>query len=209
MILNNYIGDLQEYCQKAKLNLPEYNFSSENKFFRCEVKIYSNKVFHSSLHTTKKSAAQEAAQFALQYLRTNIKKESIIEKTIITNGNTLVLVDLENYPQMDTSGFVYPNSEFVGFVGKCSSFAQNLHGLKEKYEFMKIIVVDSVLNDAVDHFITMYIGMNISKYNNIIIVTRDKFAGCSVDAARQLSKNIKILHAASSVECQQHLQSLV
>lgn len=78
-------------------------------------------------------------------------------KEVITVGNTLVLVDLENYPQMAlTNGFVYPNTDFIGFIGKCSSLAQHITTIKEKYNFMSIVVVDSVLNDAVDHFISMY-----------------------------------------------------
>lgn len=63
---------------------------------------------------------------------------------------------------------------------------------------MDIIIVDSVLSDAVDHFISMYIGINLTKYENMIIVSRDKFVGCSIDAVNQLAKNVKILHAATS-----------
>jgi hypothetical protein len=75
---------------------------------------------------------QEAAQFALDYLKYGNDTPQLVNelpvftpKEVLTFGNTLVLVDLENYPQMVlTNGFVYPNTDFIGFIGKCSSLGK-------------------------------------------------------------------------------------
>jgi hypothetical protein len=203
---SNYIGLLQEYCQKSKVELPSYSTIEDNKLFQCQVKLFNGETFIGGFHTTKKSAMQESAQLAIEHLKNcscvyktnSLTKIPVNPTKVVIQKQTLVLIDLENYPQMNLNGLEYVNVKFIGFVGKCSALAQHQHTFQHKYNFMDIIIVDSVLSDAVDHFISMYIGINLTKYENMIIVSRDKFVGCSIDAVNQLAKNVKILHAATS-----------
>lgn len=218
----NYKGLLQEYYQKQGLDLPIYTYTSCNGTSGWIAHLQTKHAqYNSAPCGSKKEADQAVAQMALEPLL-NVKNKPSQQTTqtnLSTKQFTLVVVDLENYPQIDTPDFLntqFTNVQFNGFVGKCSSHAQI--DLPRKYPFMSVCIVNSVLPDAVDHYISMYIGQFIgmtagllqygSQHNyNIIVLTRDRFVGCTIDAARQIEPelNIDIVHAVNAKECYDYL----
>lgn len=139
-----------------------------------------------------------------------------IRETIKTTNGTIVLIDLENYPQINTPNFlnsIFENIEFKGFVGKCSSHAQM--NLSSKYPFVDVEIVDSAHKDAVDHYISMYVGTILQKYLqkydgklNLIILTRDRFGGSACDAIKQFFPETNAYHVTKADECMELLKKL-
>jgi hypothetical protein len=181
---------------------------------------------------SKKEADQAASKIALDVFGyQDVKHEELTaiskyccRETISTINKSLVLVDLENYPHINTPDFLntnFINTTFFAFVGKCSSHAQK--DLNAKYPFVDhFFIIDSVLPDAVDHYISMHIGSQLYQLKtdkisetekDFVILTQDRFAGCSVDCAKVMAKNLNvrefsIRHCVSALECYEYLKSL-
>lgn len=208
---------LQEYCQKHFGDLPTYLTELYSEYptiqFVSKVTLPNNLFFKTEKpFNSKKEAEKNVAQIALDYLQqqqngiqTITNKQSLVSKI-----PTWILVDLENYPQVNDPLFLntsFSNVRFESFVGKCSSFAQK--DLSSIYPFMhKITVVDSVYKNAVDHFISVRLGQLIcelyQKYPyTIIIISRDAFAGSLVDCFRQVvsDKKSHCYHVVTVKDC--------
>jgi hypothetical protein len=225
----NYKGLLQEYYQKEKLDLPVYSYVSSNSFpITWVAQLHTLRGnYTSASYASKREADQSVSYMAYMSLLTKIQLTPKFQN-LSTKFLTLVVVDLENYPQIDTPQFLttkFTNVQFSGFVGKTSSQAQMSQvDLERKYPFMGISIVNSLYPDAVDHFISMYVGHYIAKtadcYTNancnIIILTRDRFVGSTMDAARQFCTNyspiqiefhlnLNIVHAVTAQQCYDYL----
>lgn len=61
----SYKNQLQEFCQKNKLELPQYHTVLDKKAFNCTVRV-AGKCFDSSGCKTKKGSEQTVARVALQ-----------------------------------------------------------------------------------------------------------------------------------------------
>lgn len=61
----SYKNQLQEFCQKNKLELPQYQSVHEKKSFTCTVRV-AGKCFESTNCKTKKGSEQTVARVALQ-----------------------------------------------------------------------------------------------------------------------------------------------
>ena len=61
----SYKNQLQEFCQKNKLELPQYHSVHEKKSFTCTVHV-AGKCFESAGCKTKKGSEQSVARVALQ-----------------------------------------------------------------------------------------------------------------------------------------------
>jgi hypothetical protein len=174
--------------------------------------LENNICFESDWCCSKKEADKNVAQKAYEYVTGKKQekcKELCIKKSVFIENKTVVLIDLENYPHMNTPNFLntkFENVVFLGFVGKCSSYVHK--NLKELYPFIKIIIVNSAHKDAVDHFISMFTGMILDKYTNFLILTKDRFAGSAVDAAKQLNPTITIMHVVKADDCYKELLNL-
>jgi hypothetical protein len=256
----NYKGLLQELCQKRKMPLPTYSFKSYTSWpsptWSVTVSI-SDRNYVSDQYGTKKEAEQavaeiaykaesesmaiiippESASLASTAASSTSSTSSTQKRTLSTTKKTLVLIDLENYPQIDTPNFLntsFTNTTFFAFVGKCSSHAQK--DLNAKYPFVDhVFIIDCVLPDAVDHYISMHVGSQLYQlrvwldkleqglYNRsnsteaesqIVILTRDRFAGCTVDCAKVMAQQLMvdsvfgIHHCVNAKECYEYLYSL-
>lgn len=220
--MKNYKGLLQEYCQKQNITLPIYNHLSipSTPTPKWKTKIITTFGEYTSTEcNSKKEADQMVAEQVYNHVinnsnnttnnttnnaTNNATNNKILSKTtqlqlkplkpLKTKDKIIVLIDLENYPQMDDPFFFqheFVNIDFIGFVGKCSSHAQK--NLDQIYPFMKTITVNSVLKDAADHMISIYTGMLLLWIKipfHIIIITRDRFAGCTIDGIKQLSTEL-------------------
>lgn len=226
--MKNHKGRLQDWYQKHHLPIPVYSYHYALSEWVTVVTTVNGRF--TAKAASKKEAASAAAQQALLKLprRRNRKppsraanrhpplqqkqqqqKQEQQHQRYTARLCTLVLVDLENYPQIDgdflTTQFI--NVTIMGFVGKCSSLAQV--DLRLRYPFMSsIIIVDSVLPDAVDHYISLYAGSCIHHTYALLILTRDRFAGCVVDSVKQLFGDVHVIHVTNSARCYEELIKL-
>ena len=222
---------LQTYCQKRKLDLPVYTseFNNSTRQWTSSVSFTDEHQVH---HVTGQpqtrrtdadiSAAQEAYQTiapaALQ-LSDNIvaDKYHMLDLVLPVDGDTkpvYVLVDYENINKLN-----YLHNKFVNekgyplyvlkFVGYCNHKAETDEPTH---------VVQCNGRDAVDHFISMYLGMLIQKlckpvtltlqditHIRIIVLTKDIFGSHYTKFVDSLS-GIIVYHCASENSCMQLLK---
>lgn len=214
--------------------------------FRCIVTSAFGRYKSDGLCLTKKSAEQSAAKNACEYLYITTKgtvsdvtprdtaSDNVLSETMhnfdvatncaakpcVTQGNTLVLIDLENCPKFGISEFLHTefvNVSFVSFYGKCSSQAKNEEKVQQSLPFSKFVKVNFARDDGVDHFISVYAGVLLAenRYQNIIIVSSDKFAASAMDSLMQLRDVIpnsvltSAKHVSTAIECYETLMEFV
>jgi hypothetical protein len=240
----NYKGVLQELSQARCIDLPEYETISSYGW-KSQV-LFDGVVYHGGGHFIRKKDAEQAAakvayksnfktdlnapSYQYEYSVPSTAKGGCTKRTpdnIISHTKTLVLIDLENYPNINTSDFcntTFIGIQFIAFVGRCSSHAEK--NLSMIYPFVdNFVIVESVHRDAVDHYISMYAGSEIvDRYERIVIVTRDRFGGPLVENVKQFCKekfgdwdinnetsseveNIETFHAVNATECFDYIKS--
>lgn len=221
----DYKSKLQIYCQKkfgGKLPSYDTKILEQSNEFISTVTLPDGTTATGKKCPNKKSAEKDAA-FMVMYRKPvegrpipavcggigELEKNSVIQ-CLTAKIYTFVLVDLENYPQMNQPEFLntkFLNVRFEAFVGKRSSHAQK--NLEEIYPFMNnIVIVDSVYKDAVDHFISVRVGQLLGSpyapYDyQIIIVSRDAFAGAVVDCVQHYPNSgcKNCFHVTNAKDC--------
>lgn len=169
---------LQEVYQKKGLTLPQYKHVQYYMGWQSIVTLANGKVFK-GLGLNKKEADTLAARYALEYLAT-MEPQNIT----IDCSNTIVLIDLENAPNISFSNVICNGGCIEAFVGRFSSFASK--ELSEKYPFVHTFhIVESGAPDAVDHAISFRAGQISEPTMEIVIISRDKFAVALCDVLTQ------------------------
>ena len=220
IILDNYMAStknqLQQFLQKLKLDLPEY-FSSKTdeglwistvKFVLSGDEIeeleYTGEPFKRKTHA-ECSAAFKAIQ-QLECIKKNEMSYAVDNVEYSING-IYVLVDYENINKISNlEKLVTLNDKvtLLKFAGHCHPKA--LAG-QSNY------VIESSIKDAIDHYISFYIGklvhnhqFSASEYNNkllILVLTRDHYASAYQSFTND--STVDIIHCASEMKCMEYL----
>lgn len=221
----NYKGLLQEYCQKLGKAIPTYEtYKEENFGFTCTLRTFFGTFTTATYLPSKKAAEKLVAKVGYESIETAppydiIDNDLQPRKKLRVEGRVLVLIDLENYPNIDISEFLttdFPDVRFISFYGKCSSQAKNEKKLCESLPFTELHKVNFARSDGVDHFISVYAGFMLAKniYSHIIIMSSDKFAASTMDSIREITTSdpevsLKSVHHVSSAhECFECLLNL-
>lgn len=217
---------MQELCQRDHRDLPIYTDEHQlgDGLWVSTVEAFDVKL-KGDPFPSKKQSQQNAAHKLLQLLTNDssppqdyYEDRHNYNDVVTCQDRIAVLVDLENYPQMNTSVYLdtkFVNVDFFGFVGKCSSHAQK--NLQKQYPFINVIIVDNTAKDAVDHFISMYLTYLIvdgpdSKYQRYIVITRDNFGACCVENSKQFAKGLgksvlDAVHCVNGDQCYEYILS--
>ncbi len=194
---------LQEYFQKNNFNLPTYiSLKGEDNLWISTVKIilYGDSYdIESGQYKKKKQAECSAAFNAIEKIK-SIKIENThkeikitnlypIDKLVINDSGKYVLVDYENISRLKNISQIKSDFILLKFVSHCHPKA-----LTGEANF----IIESSIKDAVDHFISFYIGRLVNHHKNnllICVLTRDHFASSYESFIKD--KTIKIVHCPS------------
>ena len=212
-------NQLQQFLQKLKLDLPEY-FSSKTDegLWISTVKFVlsdNNKLEYVGDPFKRKTQAECSAAFkAVKYLDCIKKAETNYDVDHVEFAETgvYVLVDYENINKISNlENLVIRNKGIIllKFAGHCHPKA--LVG-KSNY------VIESSIKDAVDHYISFYIGKLVYQYQNqlldgeqtkllIFVLTRDHYASSYQSFSNNSS--VSIIHCGSEMKCISHLESII
>lgn len=195
----NFVGELNEYYQKRKLEMPVYQIKTKpDGTFVSGIMLLggedTGKTFVSKCAFTKKQSKQMVARQVLDFLAG--KKKQIVrkEKTIM-----YVLIDMENvhYKTFFNDYEFSANIRFVGFVTRSHALAKREHPFK-------VVKINSDRRDVVDVRLIMYaqeimldMGLNIGA---VCVVTKDKFGSALVDCINETRLNVRGVGAKSMEE---------
>jgi len=176
-------NQLQEIYQKNGNVLPQYKTrrkggQDHNPQYVSTVILPDGKKVLGDTCRNKKLAESAAAQKALLY----IKKQTLRKIKICFQGKTMVLIDLENKPNVE--------KEFLEYIEDFSGvdifiFTSTDHPCLRKLENTEpaqIIDISSTRRDAADIALVFFAGMFCQDYNNLLVVTNDHFGSALVDA---------------------------
>ena len=216
---DNDKNKLQIYCQRNRLDLPEYSSTRTDSGMWVSTVRFTN-VDGQSIEKTghpcsKKVQADISAATAAREVVKQL--DALSESDIIVNPKLgtfdlmmpqegdlnpmFVLVDYENINKLD-----HLHNKFVNGSGKpvyVTKFAGYCNPKAETNETTHI--VQGAGKDAVDHYISFYLGLLIKylddlgyeKYN-IVILTRDSFGRHHISLTRQ-DKTVQ--HCSSENRC--------
>lgn len=180
---------LELVAHNKHLSIPNIIFietidpNTKCKVFSCKTTIMINDIsimLASHKYNKKKDCEYDIYFQILQYIKTDIEYNMLYGLNIV--HDTLIIVDYENVSakheisKLDTLQKVLNmdrHCDVVKFAGKLSPVSH-----------LSDIVVESTRKNAVDHYISFYLGMcydNISKDTLIFILTKDHFASCLDD----------------------------
>ena len=175
---------LQEFCQKHKNDLPDYETNrvggtDHQPIFKSSVTIFYQDIKHTkygnSKPTSKKaelSAAKEMLTHISSIVNSNIKEFK-------TDTKTYILIDMENIHMGDFFDKYRFNDNYY-FIG----FSTENHPSIKKAS--KKIVIQTIKSDRRDACDILMIGMtaqllNVNRNMNIVILTGDHFGPGLVD----------------------------
>jgi hypothetical protein len=180
--LKNYKNILQEYYQKKKSHLPQYDTTrvgGSDTLPKWQSIVTCDNISYLGDICPKKTAAENSAAFIA------LKAINSIEKPITPNDfnvSTAILIDIENLPkffeEIPDCDLNNQNLTVYGFIGQ-------YHPLSTKYGDKKIIKVlsPSTRQDGTDTCIQVYAGilLALEKYEHYIIATKDHFGSSLVE----------------------------
>jgi hypothetical protein len=181
--LKNYKNILQEYYQKKKLPLPQYDTTrvgGSDTSPKWQSIVNCDNIAYLGDICQEKTAAENSAAFLA------FKAINSIEKTTATptdfNVSTAILIDIENLPkffeEIPDCDLNNENLTVYGFIGQ-------YHPLSTKYEDKKMIKIlsPSTRQDGTDTCIQVYTGilLALEKYEHYIIATKDHFGSSLVE----------------------------
>ena len=202
-------NQLQEYCQKNGIGLPNYQTDriggeSHKPTFQSSVTIEGFETCFGELKHTKKEAELSAASYMLgcinQYHQNNIKYY-----TNPTDTDILVYIDLENIHVGDFMD--HHKFGVVGFsvIGVATA---NHPSLKSVSLDIRLLTIESDHKDAADTLMIYEIGKSVEQGGGTyIIVTKDHFAAPLVEILR--SQNIKAYRCKSMEELDKVLDKVL
>ena len=180
-------GVLQEIFQKKNMKLPIYSYIKEGDMFICTVELCDGSMYTGDICSTKKESAKNVASLALD----SMDECTFIEDDILAVQNmfgqlsssvihTLIIVDVENVPRQVK--YLVSLNDKLNILGVYSNNYNGLVCVKNK-------LVDSTIVNAADIYICCYVMKMIHKrkYDNIIILSRDKFALTLVDVIKHFT----------------------
>jgi hypothetical protein len=225
-------SELYELIQKSqndeygKFNLPKlfrpeftYNDDFDQKTNIHSIQCYANisingniEKYMSNIFPNKKDANKDVCIKIYTDLLKNINdNDKIIKKNsskskvnskLKIEKDLLILIDYENVSEvkqlkkLDTFlSDIDTNVEIIKFAGHASSMKNSAD-----------IVVKSTRSDAVDHYISFYLGQQIGLNRNILnshsvhILSRDKFASCLEDFCDAVIHNVDVDHLIESIQ---------
>lgn len=160
---------LQETLQKNGLPLPQYDHTPYHMGWQSILTLYNGKTFK-GLGLSKKEADNFAAGYALDTL-----SFTKVKKITVDCLNTIVLINLQNLPNLSFSNVVCHGGCIEAFVQKHSTFATS--DLRDRYPFVhQFHIINSKAPDAVDHAIAFRAGQICDPTMETLIVSQDKFA---------------------------------
>lgn len=178
--MENYKGKLQEHFQKQSKPLPTYSTKRVDgcedhisRFTSC-VYLSDGTTYEGEVCASKREAEKSAAKKAFEELYSAASTPCALTTPRSNKFHIIILIDLENV--QSANSYIPSQGETVyGFKGKCST-------VKTDNTAYNIVIVDNVMTNAVDHFITFFAGGLSVHYENtpqdvcFIVVSRDKFA---------------------------------
>ena len=210
-------NQLQQFLQKLKLDLPEY-FSSKTdeglwiskvKFVLSDDKEYTGDPFKRKAQA-ECSAASKALKAinqigSIKKTETCLSVDDVIYPSSDDVDKIYVLVDYENINRISNLEKIvlsHKTITLLKFAGHCHPRA--LVG-QSNY------VIESSIKDAVDHYISFYIGKLVCHHQAsgnqnmlvILVLTRDHYASSYQSFTRD--KSINIIHCASEGKCISYL----
>lgn len=177
----NSEGELLEFCQKNKHELPRY-YTTKVKGnipeFISTVYVTGNQ-YSSETFPNKKDAEMDAATKALKSLLLDVK---LPEKVVLKSDcKTLIIFDVENtldlFKQFISSYTLTSKVRVDGFISAHHHMLDKLVELTDDMYNVNLMTPRVIMNDAIDYYITMMIGAATSskEFHRYILVTRDKF----------------------------------
>lgn len=200
----DYKSQLNLSCQKRGISMPKFTHESNcDGVYNWRAKLtFDNNDYISSWYSKKIDAENDVAKQIFD--RTppaaiTIQKPPTVFNVTSTGGN-LILIDLENIkPSKEDIMSLSPNT----VIGFCTEFSRKSIRILNEIT-LQTIICQSAVNEAVDHYMTFYIGLIIgngsyTKYDKIIIITSDRSVANTCLAAMQLT-NVSILYTTNIAE---------
>lgn len=210
-------NQLQQFLQKLKLDLPEY-FSSKTDegLWISTVKFVlsdDNMLEYVGEPFKRKTQAECSAAFkAVKHLDCIKMAETSydVDHVEFSDNDVYILVDYENInkiPNLEKLAAKNTGLKLLKFAGHCHPKA-----LAGKSNF----VIESSIKDAVDHYISFYIGKLVYQHRRqrsdeepkknllVLVLTRDHYASSYQSFSND--KSVKIIHCASETKCMSHLE---
>ncbi len=189
-----FANKLRESCLKLNLESPTYRIKLVGfKLYECKVILSNGDRYISSNKDTAKLAKEECSEIAYNILQ-----------DVEENGK-YILIDLESITDSkryrDLSKFI-DNSEIIGIGSlNCNSWDNIRSYLTQE------ILVNSYKRDVADIYMCVYIGQilgqleSVFDYDEIIILTLDKFGDALSDVISQMFPDMRIrtLQSASLI----------
>lgn len=214
---------LQEYFQRYSLTLPTYESNKLDGDWVSTVKFTYNGddyEFKGNSSLRKKQAECNAAKEALETVGDSLRaKSETVEKPITeirvgeilvphttSDRYTYVLVDYENINKISALNALDRNTKNLTIL----RFVSHLHVKATTDEAN--CVIDSSIKDAVDHYISFYVGGLCNKIPStsplyIFILTRDHFAS-SIPTFVAAYSNVTVKHCGTEKKCIEELRHL-
>lgn len=208
--LNNK-NNLQDYCQKNKLPLPQYNtqkIETDNNSvsFKATIIIFDKEFI--AFGSSKKDAEKNVAGSVLTFMNCGItrpsspkiKRASKIKFIEVMNHirptTTILLVDAEN-SDIDID-ILKENIIALFFVAK-NTTKNKVFELQEKYHNCFVFISDSIGRDAADHLMTFHAGqlalLNQNGTNKYYVLTKDHFG----EFFEKLMPNCKLICSTDEI----------
>jgi len=202
--MNNFKTQLKEYAQKTKKTSPIYNTVYSNNHWKSSI-IFDNKTYeYNGFYENKILAEQNIAKIVCKDL--NLIVQSSMDTSLINAVNpTIIVVDLENIQPNSYYNFNQGNISIIYFVSTFSTIDTS------KYQNGSIMLIDSAYPNAVDHYMTYYVGAQIENWKKIdklhfVVVSRDRSSAIIEYIVK--SQNITTTHIKSSVELDNFLSKI-
>jgi len=204
----NYKNKLQEYCQKNKLQMPIYNSYSNG----VEVLEWSSKVTvcdktyeTTNVWRSKKEAEQAVASIAYDDICTKATPEIIPQPLLntLTDKTRYIFIDLENI-QPNLTDISVPKENINCFLSTYSSVNA------DKYKNVSTIhTINFSESDSADYLLTFTaaeISVNASKFDEFIIVSRDR--KMAILAYILHTKGFDVLHFKRAAEFEAYIKKM-
>jgi len=184
----SFVNQLQEYCQKQKITLPEYTFvssgSSHAPQWTATISIDEHSITYDTFSSTKSEAKNNVAQKALEKMMQST--QSTYQKPDAIS--TVYIIDIENQPNIS----VQPENYYIGVVtsnyGGLSKFEswerRPVSSIMNSSTNTSLVVIQSSgLKDLADHFLTwvaVTVVNSISK-GTMYLVSNDHAIYCTCE----------------------------
>jgi len=199
---------LQEYCQKRKLAIPQYNtrnVEGTDETYAVYPYVWMSTVtlslpgdpfgkYTGGIEKTKVEAEQSAAGLALSFLQ----QSEASQPKLTTKTSTAIFIDGENCPKA-----YEPLFKELGDGYTMCTFASTGHpaSLRESLGSSDILLtVPSSRKDAVDIAMAIHLGVCIERnfMRRYIIITKDHFGACIPECLNGYAGNRQVLHYLSA-----------